>query len=205
MTDPRLAQALERSPFVAILRGVTPDAVEAIAEVLIDKGIAIIEVPLNSPGPFDSVARLVRRFGDQALIGAGTVLSVDDVRRVAETGAAVIISPNCNTEVIRASVSAGMISLPGYFTPSEAFAAIDAGASGLKLFPAEAASPHVLKAQRAVLPRDYPVLAVGGITPDTLGPWRPFCQGFGLGSALYTPGSTPAEVRQRIQRFNEAL
>jgi 2-dehydro-3-deoxyphosphogalactonate aldolase len=200
-----LTETLRRSPFVAILRGVTPDAVEGIAQVLVDEGVGIIEVPLNSPQPFDSIYRLVQKFGSSALIGAGTVLSVADVGRVRDTGATVVISPNVNVDVIHATSAAGLISLPGYFTPTEAFTAIDAGATGLKLFPSEAASPGVLKAHRAVLPSDVPILAVGGITPDNVGQWRNVAQGFGLGSALYAPGSTADEVRNRIRRFNAAL
>ena len=141
-------------PLVAIIRGVTPGDVEAIGEALVEAGIRIIEVPLNSPDPFDSIARLAKRLGDRALVGAGTVLSVENVARVADAGGQIIVAPNTDTEVIRATVARGLVSSPGFFTPSEAFAALAAGAHALKLFPAEAASPDVVKAQRAVLPKD---------------------------------------------------
>ena len=200
-----LATALKRCPLVAILRGVTPDEVEAITEALISAGIGIIEVPLNSPEPFDSVRRIVRSFGDVALIGAGTVLSEADVARVADTGAQLVISPNVDPAVIAATAGRGLVSLPGYFTPSEAFAAINAGATGLKLFPAEAASPRILNAQRAVIPRSVPILAVGGVSPDTLADWWGVCDGFGLGSALYKAGMSPGEVGARATAFTDAL
>ncbi len=200
------ATAFAACPLVAILRGVRPDEVEAIGDALVDAGFTLIEVPLNSPDPFASIERLARRHGDRAMIGAGTVLTTDDVARLAEVGGRMVISPNTNPRVIAASVSAGMASLPGYFTPSEAFAALEAGASALKLFPAEAASPAVLKAQRAVLPRDVPLLAVGGIAPDTMAPWRAAgANGFGLGSALYKPGASAAEVGAAARAFVAAL
>lgn len=202
---PTLISALERCPFVAILRGVTPNEVEAITETLIAAGIGMIEVPLNSPDPFDSIGRIVRRFGGDALIGAGTVLSEADVARVADTGAQLVISPNVNIDVIAATTNRGLISLPGYFTPSEAFAAIDAGATGLKLFPAEAASPRILGAQRAVIPRTVPILAVGSVSPETLVDWRGACDGFGLGSALYKAGMSADEVGARAAAFTDAL
>ena len=208
MSDPNavLAAAMARCPLVAILRGVTPDAVEAIGEALVDAGFSLIEVPLNSPDPLTSIARLVRRLGDRAVIGAGTVLTTDHVAQVREAGGRLIVSPNTNTDVIAASAAAGMLSLPGYATPSEAFAALAAGAHGLKLFPAEAASPAVLKAQRAVLPRGVPMFVVGGITPDTMAPWRAAgADGFGLGSALYKPGDDAATVRAAADRFVAAL
>ena len=196
------ATAFASLPLIAILRGVRPDEVESIGDALIDAGFTLIEVPLNSPEPFDSIARLVRRCGDQALVGAGTVLSTDNVARLADIGGRMVISPNTNIAVIAASVTAGMIAMPGYFTPSEAFAAIDAGASALKLFPAEAASPGVLKAQRAVLPKDVPVLAVGGITPAGMAPWRAAgAGGFGLGSALYKTGMNAADVGRAARDF----
>ena len=189
-------------PLIAILRGVRPDEVEAIGEALVEAGFTLIEVPLNSPDPFASIERLVRRCGGDALVGAGTVLSTRDVARVADVGGRMVISPNTNLPVIAASVAAGMASLPGYFTPSEAFAAIEAGASALKLFPAEAASPGVLKAQRSVLPKALPVLAVGGITPEGMAPWRAAgAAGFGLGSALYRPGMTAIEAGEAARRF----
>lgn len=196
------AAAFAALPLVAILRGVRPDEVDVIADALIEAGFTLIEVPLNSPDPFRSIERLARRCEGQAMVGAGTVLSVEDVGRVGDAGGRLIISPNTNVDVIAASARAGFASLPGYFTPSEAFAAIGAGASGLKLFPAEAASPAVLKAQRAVLPRDMPMLVVGGVGPDTMAPWREAgADGFGLGSALYKPGHGAAEVGAAARRF----
>lgn len=202
----RLDAALARCPLVAILRGVTPDAVEEIGAALLEAGFAIIEVPLNSPDAYASIERLARRFGDTALIGAGTVLTVEQVRRVGEAGGQLIVSPNADVEVIAASASDGLVSAPGYFTPTEAFAALSAGAHALKLFPAEAASPALLKAQRAVLPRDIPVLVVGGIAVDTMGPWRAAgADGFGLGSALYQPGRIATDVSERAKAFVAAL
>lgn len=202
--DVELRQAMARCGLIAILRGVRPDEVEAIAEVLIEAGFSMIEVPLNSPDPFESIGRLVRRFGADALVGAGTVLSAADVARVGGLGGRLVISPNVDASVIAATAQSGMISLPGYFTPSEAFAALDAGATGLKLFPAEGASPAVLKAHRAVLPKTVPIFAVGGITPATRSQWSGIADGFGLGSALYRPGMTPEDVRSSAQAFVSA-
>lgn len=200
------ATAFARCPLVAILRGVRPDEVEDIGEALVDAGFTLIEVPLNSPNPLNSIARLAARVGDRALVGAGTVLSLDDVAAVAAAGGRMIVSPNTNIAVIRASVAAGLASLPGYFTASEAFAAIQAGASALKLFPAEAATPAVLKAQRAVLPKTMPVLVVGGVAPDTMAPWQTAgADGFGLGSALYKPGASAKDVSRAAQAFVAAL
>lgn len=201
-----LRSHLDRCPLIAILRGVTPDEVEGVVGALIEAGIAIIEVPLNSPDPLASIERAARRFGDQALIGAGTVLSVQDVRGVKEAGGRIIVSPNSDVEVIAASVDAGLVSAPGYFTPSEGFAALKAGAHALKLFPAEAATPAVVKAQRAVLPRHVPLLVVGGVNPGNMGPWiAAGANGFGLGSGIYRPGQTPAEVAAQARAYIEAL
>ncbi|WP_447727155.1 2-dehydro-3-deoxy-6-phosphogalactonate aldolase [Sphingomonas koreensis] len=198
--------AFARCPLIAILRGVTPHEVEAIGEALVTAGFTLIEVPLNSPDPFESIARLAKRVGDRAMVGAGTVLREADVAAVADAGGTLIISPNANPAVIAASAARGLISLPGIATPTEAFAALDAGATALKLFPAEAASPAVLRAMRAVLPPATRVLPVGGIAPDTMQPWRDAgAPGFGLGSALYKPGFTAADVADRAAAFVSAL
>ena len=157
--------ALAACPLVAILRGVTPGEVVAVGEALFDAGFRLIEVPLNSPDPLDSIARLAKAFAGRAVIGAGTVLRAADVAAVAAAGGTMIVSPNTNVEVIAATRQGGLVSLPGIATPSEAFAALDAGATALKLFPAEGANPAVLKAIRAVLPAGVRVLPVGGITP----------------------------------------
>lgn len=193
-------------PLVAIIRGVRPDEVEAIGGALVEAGFRIIEVPLNSPEPLDSIARLARAFGDQALIGAGTVLDTTDVSRVAEAGGRIIVSPNVAGDVIAAAAAAGLVAAPGYFTPSEAFAALRAGAHALKLFPAEAASPAVVKAHRAVLPAKTPLIVVGGVTPDKMATYREAgANGFGLGGALYKPGMSPAEVGANARDFIAAL
>ena len=197
---------LDRCPLIAILRGVTPAEVEGIAGALIEAGIAIIEVPLKSPDPLASIERAARRFGGDALIGAGTVLSVPDVRAVREAGGQIIVSPNTDVEVIAASVDAGLVSAPGFFTPSEGFAALKAGAHALKLFPAEAATPAVLKAQRAVLPKNLPLLVVGGVSATTMQPWIDAgASGFGLGSGIYKPGQTPVEVVAQARAYIAAL
>jgi 2-dehydro-3-deoxyphosphogalactonate aldolase len=196
------ATAFARCPLVAILRGVRPDEVEPIGDALVAAGFTLIEVPMNSPDPLESIGRLARRLEGQALIGAGTVLTPDQVRAVQQVGGRLIISPNSNLSVIAQSAQAGLVSMPGYFTPTEAFAAVQAGASALKLFPAEAATPAVLKAQRAVLPKDLPILVVGGINPDNMAPWvAAGANGFGLGSALYKPGATAAQVSEAAQAF----
>lgn len=193
-------------PLVAIIRGVTPSEVEAIGDALVEAGIRIIEVPLNSPDPFASIERLAKRLGDDALIGAGTVLQVGQVASVADSGGRIIVSPNTDTQIIAATVAAGLVSSPGYFTPSEGFAALRAGAHVLKLFPAEAASPDVIKAHRAVLPRDLALLVVGGITPSGMAAYRTAgANGFGLGGALYRPGQSAAEVAAQARGFVAAL
>ena len=199
-------QRFAACPLIAVIRGVRPDEVEAIGGALIDAGIRIVEVPLNSPDPFDSIGRLARRFGDDALIGAGTVLRTQDVARVADVGGRIVVSPGAETNVIAATVAAGMVSAPGYFTPTEGFAALAAGAHALKLFPAEGAPPAVVKAQRAVLPRDVPLIVVGGITPDKMPAYfAAGADGFGLGGALYQPGQTAADVAAQARAFVAAL
>ena len=197
---------LDQCPLVAIIRGVTPGEAEAVGDAIHDGGIRIIEVPLNSPDPLKSIELLAKRFGDRVLVGAGTVLKAEDVSRVQNAGGRIIVSPDTNAEVISAAAAAGLVSSPGYFTPSEAFAAIRAGATALKLFPAEAASPAVLKAQLAVLPRDVPVLAVGGIKPDNMRSWlEAGASGFGLGGGLYQPGQSPDDTLAKARAYVEGL
>ena len=197
---------LDECPLVAIIRGVTPADAEAIGDALYEGGIRIIEVPLNSPDPLASIERLAARFGERVLVGAGTVLKAEDVARIGQVGGRIIVSPDTNAEVIAAAASAGLVSSPGFFTPSEAFTAIRAGATALKLFPAEGASPAVLKAQLAVIPRDVPILAVGGIKPDNMRPWLDAgATGFGLGGGLYVPRQSPEETLRKARAYVEGL
>lgn len=189
-------------PLVAILRGVKPDEAAGIGEALVEAGIGMIEVPLNSPEPLHSIELLAKQLGERALIGAGTVLSVSDVSAVARAGGRIIVSPSTDYDVIAATAAEGLVSAPGYFTPSEAFLALKAGAHTLKLFPAEAASPAVVRAHRAVLPKDLPLLVVGGVKPDAMATWfGAGADGFGLGSALYRPGQTAKEVGAQARAF----
>jgi 2-dehydro-3-deoxyphosphogalactonate aldolase len=197
-----LDRYLSECPLIAIIRGVTPDEVEAIGGAIFDAGIRIIEVPLNSPDPLKSIERLAAKLGDAALVGGGTVLQTAQVREVQEAGGRLIVSPNTNTDVIAAAAAAGLVSCPGYFTPSEAFAAIAAGATAIKLFPAEGATPAIVKAQGAVLPKDVPVLIVGGVQPDSMQPWLDAgANGFGLGGGLYRPGQSVAETAEKARAY----
>lgn len=192
-------------PLIAILRGVTPSEAPTIAETLIGCGITTIEVPLNSPTPYESIAALVQLFGDDALIGAGTVLTVEQVDAVADVGGKLIVSPNCDASVIAQTKAHGMQSWPGVFTPTEAFAALAAGADGLKLFPGNMAGPGGMAALRAVLPKGTQVYAVGGAGADNFGDWiAASADGFGIGSAIYKPGMTPAEVKTRATMLVDA-
>lgn len=182
-------------PLIAILRGLTPQDAHAIGHALTQAGITRLEVPLNSPDPLDSIAILAREFGDVAQVGAGTVLTPDQVRAVRDAGGRMVLSPNCDTDVIRATVAAGMASFPGVMTPTEAFVALAAGATGLKLFPGELIGPKGLRAMRAVLPAGTDCWAVGGVSVDTMAEWRRAgAAGFGIGSSLYTPGDSADTV-----------
>ncbi len=197
-----LEAALQHLPLVAILRGVKPEEVEAIADAVYAEGFRVIEVPLNSPDALDSIARLARRMPADAVVSAGTVLSVQAVADVQAAGGRVIVMPHADVEVIRAAKARGLFCVPGAATPTEAFAAVNAGADAVKLFPAELITPTIVKAMRAVLPKALKLLPVGGITPDNMGPYvKAGAAGFGLGSALYSPGLTAAEVGQRARAF----
>ena len=201
-----LSDALSRCPLVAILRGVKPSEAVEIGQALVDASFAIIEVPLNSPDPLESISLLVKAFGSKVLVGAGTVTSPDQVIEVGEVGGRLIVMPHADASVVRAAKAGGLYALPGFATPTEAFAMIAAGADGLKLFPAEANPPKALKALRAVLRKEMPVLPVGSITPDNMSDyWGAGASGFGLGSALYKAGSTPGQVSATAAQFIAAL
>jgi 2-dehydro-3-deoxyphosphogalactonate aldolase len=198
-----------RLPLVAILRGLEPERAVAVGEVLVDCGFDIIEVPLNSPEPFVSIRALVDGLGSRALIGAGTVLTEAQVDELAAIGAQLVVSPNCNPSVIRRTAALGMVSLPGVLTPTEMFAAIESGATGLKLFPAEMVTPAMVKAVRAVLPPQVPVYAVGGINAGNMGAFLAAgAAGFGIGGSLFTPGKPlediAADARAIIAAFRAA-
>ena len=197
-----LSSALAALPLIAILRGLRPEEAEAIGAALVDAGFRIIEVPLNSPEPFASIRRLVDRFAARAVVGAGTVLEAGQVSRLADAGGSLVVMPHGDAAVIAAAKAAGMACLPGVATPTEAFAALRAGADGLKLFPAETLGPAAVKAWRAVLPAGTMLLPVGGITPEGMAAWRAAgAAGFGLGSALYRPGATADEVAATARSF----
>jgi 2-dehydro-3-deoxyphosphogalactonate aldolase len=200
----RLAAALAQLPLVAILRGLTPADAPAIGQALVDSGWGLIEVPLNSPEPLDSIARLAAQHPAH-LIGAGTVLTVAQVREVHAAGGRLIVSPHFDAAVVREALRLELACVPGVATPSEAFAALQAGAHALKLFPAELITPSVLKALRAVLPTTAPLLPVGGITPANMAAYRQAgANGFGIGSALYAPGNTAADTRAAASAFERA-
>lgn len=199
---PRFEAALQHLPLVAILRGLTPAEAEPVAHTLYQAGFRLIEVPLNSPEPMDSIARIRQCLPDDALVGAGTVLSVADVVYLHGIGADLVVMPHADTAVISAAKTHGLICLPGVVTPTEAFAALKAGADALKLFPAELVSPTIIKAMRAVLPKATRLFPVGGITPDNMSPYLAAgVGGFGLGSALYSPGVSLDQLARQAQCF----
>ena len=193
---------LDPLPLIAVLRGITPEEIPAIAGALVAEGFRVLEVPLNSPRPFESIRLLARTCGEQCLVGAGTVLDTADVARVRDAGGKLVVMPHADTAVIREAKGQGMVCVPGVATPTEAFAALAAGADGLKMFPAEALPPGALKAWRAVLPRATLVFAVGGIRPDTMGGyWSVGASGFGTGSNLYAPGAPAETVRAAAAEY----
>ncbi|MDC8772908.1 2-dehydro-3-deoxy-6-phosphogalactonate aldolase [Roseateles albus] len=205
MTSSLFDRAFAELPLVAILRGVRPDEVEAIALDLYEEGFRLIEVPMNSPQALDSIARLSRCLPADALLGAGTVLSPAAARQVRDAGGRLIVMPHADTAVVRAAKADGMFCVPGAVTPTEAFACADAGADAVKLFPAELITPQIVKAMRAVIPLSLPLLPVGGVTPQTMAPYvQAGASGFGLGSALYAPGHSAAAVVERARAFVQA-
>jgi 2-dehydro-3-deoxyphosphogalactonate aldolase len=190
---------------IAILRGITAKEAPAIAEVLIKAGIDKIEIPLNSPSPFKSIESLINTFGDVAVIGAGTVLQVEQVEHLAAINASLVVSPDCNSDVIMATKRAKMLSYPGCFTATECFTALRHGADGLKLFPSFLVGPKGLEALRAVLPKTAPIYAVGGVGPDNFADWvGAGATGFGIGSSLYKPGMSLADIRGKVQDITAA-
>ena len=198
----RFAAANAKLPLVAILRGIKPEEAEAIGRGLYDAGFRLIEVPLNSPDPFSSIAKIRAALPADALVGAGTVLTLEQVAQLKACGGDLSVMPHADTTVIRAAKAAGMLCVPGIVTPTEAFAALAAGADALKLFPAELVTPQILKAIRVVLPKTARLLPVGGITPDTMKPYLDAgAGGFGLGSALYVPSMTCEQVVARARDF----
>ena len=200
--EQRFAAANALLPLVAILRGITPDESVEIGRQLYEAGFRLIEVPLNSPEPFKSIAAIRQSLSDDALVGAGTVLTVDQVRELKDSGGDLTVMPHADTAVIRAAKAAGMACTPGVVTPTEAFAALAAGADALKIFPAEMVTPAILKAIRVVLPKGTRLLPVGGITPDNMQPYlEAGATGFGLGSALYKPGMTVDDVAAVARQF----
>jgi 2-dehydro-3-deoxyphosphogalactonate aldolase len=205
MTNP-LAPYLDPLPLIAVLRGITPEEIPAVGAALVAHGFRILEVPLNSPRPYDSIRLLSERFGERCLVGAGTVLGVAEVTLVSATGARLIVMPHADAAVIREAKRQGLVCIPGVATPTEAFAALAAGADGLKMFPADQLPASALKAWRAVLPKDTLVFAVGGIRPDNMAPyWTAGASGFGTGSNLYAPGTAAAEVGKAASAYASAF
>jgi 2-dehydro-3-deoxyphosphogalactonate aldolase len=202
MNSPSLRSYLAPLPLIAVLRGISPAEIPAIGAVLSDTGFRILEVPMNSPDPLESIALLAKSFGERCLTGAGTVVKVADVGRVAQAGGRLIVMPHADVVIIREAKRLGLTCVPGVSTLTEAFAALDSGADGLKMFPAELLSPAVLKAWRAVLPDGVVVFAVGGIRPDNMAPyWEAGADGFGTGSNLYKPGAPAGDVHRAAAAY----
>ncbi|HTI78862.1 MAG TPA: 2-dehydro-3-deoxy-6-phosphogalactonate aldolase [Acetobacteraceae bacterium] len=206
MTHGAINDWLARCPLVAILRGVKPQEVVAIGAALERQGVVIVEVPLNSPRPMESIALLAREFGQRLLIGAGTVMTPAQVAEIAAAGGRLIVTPHADASLVQAAKQHQLMAVPGFFTPAEAFAMLAAGADALKLFPSEAASPAVLRALRAVLPSGTAVLPVGGIDANNIPAWRAAgAAGFGIGSAIYKPGDSPETVGAKAHALAAAL
>ena len=200
-----LSDFLSPLPLIAVLRGITPAEIDTVGDALVGEGFRVLEVPLNSPQPMQSIERLARRY-PQCLVGAGTVLAVEDVARVESAGGKLIVMPHGDTRIVREAKAHGLMCVPGVATPTEAFAALEAGADGLKMFPAEQLAPGALKAWRSVLPKGTLVFPVGGMRPDNLAPWwEAGASGFGTGSNLYQPGAAPDEVRAIAAAFAETF
>jgi 2-dehydro-3-deoxyphosphogalactonate aldolase len=197
---------LERCPLVAILRGVQTAEAESICAALAQAGVCIVEVPLNSPNPLETISLLSRSFGSRMLIGAGTLTETSHVAQVADAGGKLIVTPHADTAIVRAAKAAGLIAVPGFFNPTEAFALLQAGADAIKLFPAEVLGPPMLKALRAVLPKGTNVIPVGGIGPDQIAPWTAAgASGFGIGTSIYKPGDDAHAVTAKAQALVAAV
>lgn len=193
-------------PLIAVLRGIVPEEVEVVGDALVGAGFRVLEVPLNSPRAFDSIGRMARRFGERCLVGAGTVIDLADVGRVHAAGGRIVVMPHSDLAIVREAKRLGMVCCPGVATPTEAFAALAAGADALKMFPAEALPPVALKAWRAVLPKETLVFAVGGIRPDNMADyWAAGASGFGTGSSLYKPGADALDVANVARDFATAF
>jgi 2-dehydro-3-deoxyphosphogalactonate aldolase len=198
--------AFRQMPIIAILRGVVPTEAAAIAEAVLESGIRVIEIPLNSPDPFMSIRHVADRLAGRAVVGAGTVLSEAEVDLVAESGGRIIVSPNMDPQVIRKTKARGLVSAPGIMTPSEAIAALAAGADVLKVFPGELFTLPIIRSMAAVLPKTSVIVLVGGVTPDTIGAFRGSpVAGFGVGSSIYTIGMSAADVKVRALKFTNAI
>jgi 2-dehydro-3-deoxyphosphogalactonate aldolase len=205
MTSP-LRPYMAPLPLIAVLRGITPEEIAAVSAALYGEGFRMLEVPLNSPRPFDSIRALATTMGDRCLVGAGTVLATADVARVREAGGRLIVMPHADVAIVRAAKQQGLVCVPGVATPTEAFAALDAGADALKMFPSDQLPPGALKAWRAVLPKDTLVFAVSGIKPDNMAPyWAAGADGFGTGSNLYSPGVGAESVRRVAAAYAAAV